>query len=187
MIEVFWKMESRPVITNVVAPWSLLSSPTFLPVFTSIVYGLIFHGLAMKLLGSWAFLASTNSSSVYLWLQNTWAIWSKSSRLLPSDHLSLNNAPNLGPLIPRWEINKFENCWYKSVRILKVLNLLFQPFLNLSSSQRDVSGPILGALSNNKWSGNSKYTENVTFVASGNRAIQFIWKLVLAYMRQREQ
>ncbi len=53
-------------------------------------------------------------------------------------------APNLGPLISRWEINKFENCWYKSVRILEVLKLLFQQFLNLSSSQRDMRGPIIG-------------------------------------------
>ncbi len=27
------------------------------------------------------------------------------------DHLLLDSAPNLGPLIPRWEVNKFENCW----------------------------------------------------------------------------
>ncbi len=53
----------------------------------------------------------------------------------------------------RWEINKFENCWYKSVRVLEVLKLSFQRFLNLSSSERDVSGPILGHLSNNRWSG----------------------------------
>jgi hypothetical protein len=59
--------------------------------------------------------------------------------------------PNLGPLISRWEINKFENWWYRSVRILEVLKLVFQQFLNLSSSQRDMSGPILGALSNNRW------------------------------------
>jgi hypothetical protein len=34
--------------------------------------------------------------------------------LLPPDHLLLDSAPNLGPLTSRWEINKFENCWYKS-------------------------------------------------------------------------
>jgi hypothetical protein len=28
-----------------------------------------------------------------------------------------DSAPNLGPLISRWEINKFENCRYRSVRI----------------------------------------------------------------------
>ncbi len=43
--------------------------------------------------------------------------------------------------------------WYKSVRILEVLKLLSQQFLNLPSSQRDMSGPIFGDLSNNRWSG----------------------------------
>ncbi len=78
-----------------------------------------------------------------------------------SEYINAKNKPsptpssalNLGPLISRWEINKFENCWYKSVRILEVLKLLFQQFLNLSSSQRDMSGTILGDLSNNRWSG----------------------------------
>jgi hypothetical protein len=74
------------------------------------------------------------------------------SSFLPHDHLLLESAPNLGRLISRWEINKFENCWYKSVRILEVSKLLFQQFLNLSSSQRDISGSILGDLSNNRWS-----------------------------------
>jgi hypothetical protein len=64
----------------------------------------------------------------------------------------LDSAPNLGPLISCWEIYKFENCWCKSVRILEVLQLLFQQFLNLSSSQEDMNSPILGALSNNRWS-----------------------------------
>jgi hypothetical protein len=32
---------------------------------------------------------------------------------------------------------------------------LFQQFLNLPSSQRDMSGPILGDLSNNRWPGGS--------------------------------
>ncbi len=52
-----------------------------------------------------------------------------------------------------WETNEFENCWYKSVRILKVLKLLLQQFLNFSSFQQDMSGPILGTLSNKRWSG----------------------------------
>ncbi len=68
----------------------------------------------------------------------------------PHDELLLDSAPNLGPLISCWEINKFENCSYKSVRILEVLKLLFQQFLNLSSSERDVRGTILGDLSNNR-------------------------------------
>ncbi len=42
---------------------------------------------------------------------------------------------------------------HKSVRILEILKLLFQQFLNLSSSQQDMSCPILGDLSNNRWSG----------------------------------
>jgi hypothetical protein len=40
-----------------------------------------------------------------------------------------------------------------SVRLLKVLKHLFQQFLNLSSFHQGISGPILGALSNNRWSG----------------------------------
>jgi hypothetical protein len=73
--------------------------------------------------------------------------------ILPHDHLLLDSAPNIGQLISRWEINKFENCWYKSVGILEVLKLLFHQFLNLSSSQRDMSGPILGDLFNNRCTG----------------------------------
>jgi hypothetical protein len=71
---------------------------------------------------------------------------------IPPDHLLLDSAPNLGPLISRWEINKFENCWYKSVKVLDVLKLLFEQFLNLLISQLDTSGPMLGDLSNNRWS-----------------------------------
>jgi hypothetical protein len=71
----------------------------------------------------------------------------------------LDSAPNLETLISCWEVNKFENCWYKSVRILKVLmKRLFQQFSNLSSSQRDMSGPRLGSLSINRWSGGICHT-----------------------------
>jgi hypothetical protein len=70
--------------------------------------------------------------------------------ILPPDYLLLDSAPNLGPLISHWEINKFVNDSYKSVGILEVLKLLFHQFLNLSSSQRDVSSPILGDLFNNR-------------------------------------
>ncbi len=90
---------------------------------------------------------------VYFWLQ-----------VIPPNYLSLDSDPNLGPLISRWEINKFENCWYKSVRILEFLKLLFQQFLNLSSSQRDMSGPILGDLSNNRWSGGITVAQDVCVV-----------------------
>jgi hypothetical protein len=74
-------------------------------------------------------------------------------RICIPDHLLLDSAPNLGQLISHWEIPKFKNCWYKSARILGVLKLLFQQFLNLSSSQQDMSGAILGHLSNIRWSG----------------------------------
>ncbi len=35
----------------------------------------------------------------------------------PPNRLLLGSAPNLGPSISCWKIDKFENCWYKSVRI----------------------------------------------------------------------
>ncbi len=67
------------------------------------------------------------------------------------DHVLLDRSPNIGPLISRWEI-KFKNCWNKSFRTSKILTLLYQQFSNLLISQWDMSGPRLGALSNNRWS-----------------------------------
>ncbi len=32
------------------------------------------------------------------------------NQMVPLDHLLFDSAPNLGPLISRWEINKFEYC-----------------------------------------------------------------------------
>ncbi len=47
---------------------------------------------------------------------------------------------------------------------LEVLKLLFQQVLNLSSSQQDMSGQILGDLSNNRWSRRSeKVSSSVIF------------------------
>ncbi len=40
----------------------------------------------------------------------------------------MDSASNLGPLIARGEINKFEHYWYKSDRIFEVLKILFQQF-----------------------------------------------------------
>jgi hypothetical protein len=74
-------------------------------------------------------------------------------RVVPPDHPLLDSAPNREPLISCWEINKFENCWYKNDMILEVLKLFFQQFLNFPSSTWVMSGPILGGLSNNRWSG----------------------------------
>ncbi len=41
----------------------------------------------------------------------------------------------------------------KSFRTSKILTLLYQQFLNLLISLRDMNGPRLGTLSNNRWSG----------------------------------
>ncbi len=96
---------------------------------------------------------------------------------LSLDYLLLDSARNLGPFISRWEIIKFENCWYKRVGILEVLKLLFQRFLNFSSSQRDMSGPILGDLSSNRWSG-------CMFLFSSIPWLLFAFKFWCVYGRQ---
>jgi hypothetical protein len=72
---------------------------------------------------------------------------------VPPDHLLLDRSPNIGPLLSPWELEKFENCRNKSFRTSKILKLLYQQFSNLIISQRDMSGPRLGTLSNNRWSG----------------------------------
>ncbi len=71
---------------------------------------------------------------------------------LPPGHLLLDSVPNTGPLISCWELDKFRNCWTKTFRTSKNLTLLYQQFPNLLISQRDMSGPRLRALSNNRWS-----------------------------------
>jgi hypothetical protein len=73
--------------------------------------------------------------------------------IVPPDHLLLDRSPNIGPLISCWELDKFKNCWNKSFRTSKILTLLYQKFSNLLISQQAMSGPRLGALSNNRWSG----------------------------------
>ncbi len=66
------------------------------------------------------------------------------------DHLLLDRSPNIGPLISHWELDEFKNCWNKSFRTSKILTVLHQQFTNLLISQRDMGGPRLGALSNNR-------------------------------------
>ncbi len=75
------------------------------------------------------------------------------SRRCGNSHLLLDRSPNIGPLVSRWELDKFKNCWYKRYRTFKILTFLYQKFLNLLISQRDMSGPRLGALSNYRWLG----------------------------------
>ncbi len=72
----------------------------------------------------------------------------------------LDRSPNVGPLISRWELDKFKNCWNISCRTSKILTLLYPQFSNLLISQRDMSSQRLGALSKNRWSGgNSKLSK----------------------------
>ncbi len=78
--------------------------------------------------------------------------WLPVSEYTP-DHLLLDSVPNIGPLISRWELDKFKNCLNKRFRTSKILTILYQQFSNLLISQRDMSGPRLGTLSNNMWSG----------------------------------
>jgi hypothetical protein len=100
------------------------------------------------------------NSKIYKEIITRWYIDTMKSGDIKYRRSLLDSAPNLGPLISRWEItNKFENCWYKSVGILKALTTLFQQFLNLSSSQREMSDPILRDLSNNRRSGGRRWID----------------------------
>ncbi len=56
---------------------------------------------------------------------------------VPRDHLLLDSAPDIGPLISCWKLDKFKNCWNKSFRTSKILTLLYQQFPNLLISQQD--------------------------------------------------
>jgi hypothetical protein len=51
--------------------------------------------------------------------------WWMFSHYPPITYYWTVRAPNLGPLISRWKINKFENCWFKSVRISEVYTKAF--------------------------------------------------------------
>ncbi len=73
--------------------------------------------------------------------------------IVPHDYLLLDSASNIGRLISPWELDKFKNCWNKSFKISRILALLYQQLSNLLISQRHMSGPRLGALSKNRWSG----------------------------------
>ncbi len=123
-----------------------------------------------------------------LWYQRDTEYWTNenskkwSSASVPPDHLLLDSAPNLGPLISRWKMNNFKNCWYKSVKILEVLKFLFQQLSNLSSSQRNMSGPILGELSNNRWSWGTVIHESIVNACSAGGCW---WKKRLRVTRKK--
>jgi hypothetical protein len=88
---------------------------------------------------------------------------------VPPNHLLLDSCPNIVPLISRWVLDKFKNYWNKSFRTSKILPLLYQQFSNLLISQRDMSGPRLGALSNNRWLGGNQNEESVKRMMSGEK------------------
>ncbi len=78
-----------------------------------------------------------------------WRWWSKNcnlhktkrlpkTKILPPDPLLLDRSPNIGPLISRWELDKFKTCRNKSFRTSKTLKLLYQQFPNLLISQQDI-------------------------------------------------
>ncbi len=86
----------------------------------------------------------------------------RKSSLIPRDHLSLDRSPNIGPLISLWELDKFKNCSNKSFRTSKILTLLHQQVSHLLFSQRDMSGPRLRELSNDRWLGGNINWSKVT-------------------------
>ncbi len=75
---------------------------------------------------------------------------------IPPDHLLLDRSPNIGPLLSRWELDKFKNYWNKIAFEPLEFWHLYQQFSNWLNSQRDMSGPRSGALYNNRWSGGTE-------------------------------
>ncbi len=47
------------------------------------------------------------------------------------NHVLLDSAPNIGPLISRWELDKFKTFRKKIFRTSKILTHLYQQFSNL--------------------------------------------------------
>ncbi len=143
--KVYMRLEARASLHNS----CLFRGSPFLP------YVLLFSSYALKITFFYILASYLLTTSGCCWTYLVLKIISYASSFwgIPLDHPILDSALNLGPLISRWEINKFENCWYKRVKILEILKLLIQHFVNLSSSKWDMSGPVLGVLSNNRWSG----------------------------------
>jgi hypothetical protein len=79
---------------------------------------------------------------------------------IPPDYVSLDSAPNLGPLISCWELDTFKNFWNKSFITSKILTHLYQQCSNLFS-QRDKRGPRLGVLSNKRLSRGTSNCKNL--------------------------
>ncbi len=115
---------------------------------------------------SWDVAFDPVTCSMSLYHAVTWITIHGRKRDVPPDHLLLDRSPNIEPLISRWELDKFKNCWNKSFRTSRILTLLYQQFSNLLISQRDMGGPRLGALSNDRWSrvGSWLYRKLVTYI-----------------------
>ncbi len=74
------------------------------------------HGMQvgdMVMRGLWIEDTGVKTATSFPTHMNTNPNYLQHALLLPPGHLLLDSAPNLGPLISRWEINKFENYWYK--------------------------------------------------------------------------
>ncbi len=72
---------------------------------------------------------------------------------VPPDHLLLYWSPNIGPLVSHWVLDKFKIVQTKALEPLKSWHFCISNFWNFFISQEDMSGPRLGALSNNRWLG----------------------------------
>jgi hypothetical protein len=120
---------------------------------------------------------------------NLWTLIFVSTEYTPRihDHLLLDSAPNIGPLISRWELDKFRNCWNKSFRTSKILTLLYQQSSNLLISQQDMNGPRLGALSNNRWSGGTILWQLYLSFKDSEREVQFEVFTCHVTIRKRER
>jgi hypothetical protein len=58
------------------------------------------------------------------WNRDITYLYIKRSLATP-DHLSLDKSPDIGPLISRWELDIFKNCWNKSLEPLKSWHFSF--------------------------------------------------------------
>jgi hypothetical protein len=72
--------------------------------------------------------------------------------MVPHDHLLLDSALNLGPLISCWEINKLKKLLIQKCQDFRGSKAFVSAIFEFVKFQ-DMSGPILGNLCNNRRSG----------------------------------
>jgi hypothetical protein len=107
-------------------------------------------------------LAHGRSSKPLRWYADSSKIWLRFGRTFKEEAMLFLIYVNVPQITYSWTVPRILDHSYlvlkstrskiadTSVRILEVLKLLFQQFLILSSFQRDMSGPVLRALSNNR-------------------------------------